>query len=163
MALRDSAGRFVRLQDRDRGYNRLLQTVERLGKEAARRVLVGIQGAEAAAPHHGTELTTAEVGAIHEFGLGNCPERSFLRSTFDVNRDAYLDLLRRMGQQIVKGAMTPAQALELLGQKFVGDIQGRIAEGIDPPLAPSTIAAKGSSTPLIDTGQLRSSITYKVE
>lgn len=31
-----------------------------------------------------------------------------------------------------------------------------------PPNAPSTIKAKGSSTPLIDTGALRASITYVV-
>ena len=31
-----------------------------------------------------------------------------------------------------------------------------------PPLAESTIRRKGSSNPLIDTGQLRSSITWQV-
>ena len=35
--------------------------------------------------------------------------------------------------------------------------------GIAPPLKPATIARKGSSTPLINTGQLRSAITWRVE
>jgi hypothetical protein len=45
----------------------------------------------------------------------------------------------------------------------VGVIKQRIANGIAPPNSPYTIARKGSSKPLIDTGQLRNSITYQVE
>jgi hypothetical protein len=46
-----------------------------------------------------------------------------------------------------------------------GWMKARIAEGIPPPLAEATIARKGGgkTTPLINTGQLRNSIGYKVE
>jgi hypothetical protein len=37
-----------------------------------------------------------------------------------------------------------------------------VRAGIDPGLAASTVAAKGSSTPLIDKGELLSSIDYEV-
>lgn len=109
-------------------------------------------------PHPKAEgLTMAQLGAIHEFGLG-VPERSFLRSFRDQRADdigkVFLLLVQRRGV---------SQAVwELLGQWCVGEIQKRIAAGTPPPNAPSTIARKGSSTPLIDTGQLRSSITYAV-
>ena len=42
-------------------------------------------------------------------------------------------------------------------------MQARIVAGIAPPLAASTLKRKGrKSTPLILTGQLRSSLTYAV-
>ena len=41
--------------------------------------------------------------------------------------------------------------------------EAKIASNIPPALAPETIERKGSSVALIDTGQLRSSITWQVE
>lgn len=103
-------------------------------------------------------ITMGEIAAIHEFGIG-VPERSFLRGYFKESNatvaEAALRLLRSRGA-------TPAM-LETLGTWLVGQIQLRIANRIPPPLAASTIARKGSDVPLIDTGQLRSSIAYKVE
>ena len=64
--------------------------------------------------------------------------------------------------RVIKRELTPEQLADLLGQKYVGQIQARISAGIPPPLAESTIARKGSSVPLIDTGQLRSAVTYEV-
>jgi hypothetical protein len=64
---------------------------------------------------------------------------------------------------VIEGKRTSDQVLEILGQRAVGQIQERIASGIAPANAPSTVAKKGSSTPLIDTGVLRSSITYQVK
>ena len=42
--------------------------------------------------------------------------------------------------------------------------QGALRDGatVGPELAPETIARKKSSKPLIDTGQLRSSVTHRV-
>ena len=65
-------------------------------------------------------------------------------------------------QSVIAGKRTKDEVLELLGQQCVGQIQERISEGIDPPNAPSTIRQKGSSTPLIDTGALRSAVNYRV-
>ena len=42
-------------------------------------------------------------------------------------------------------------------------MQEAISAGIDPPNAESTIKAKGSSTPLVDDGTLRQSITYVID
>jgi hypothetical protein len=63
---------------------------------------------------------------------------------------------------VLLGRLSEDAALGLLGTKAVGEIQKRMARGIKPDNAPSTIAAKGSSTPLIDTGRLRQSVTYAV-
>jgi hypothetical protein len=44
----------------------------------------------------------------------------------------------------------------------VGDIQHEITVLRHPPNAPATIRAKGSSKPLIDTGEMRQSVTYQI-
>ena len=55
-----------------------------------------------------------------------------------------------------------ATALQRIGLWAQSEIQQRISDGIPPQNAPYTINKKGSSTPLVDTGQLRSSISFKV-
>lgn len=155
----------------DRGWEAIKARVQSL-RGAAGVVSVGVQGAQAAANHQGTHLTVAQLATIHEFGkkikhpkLGRTtviPERSFLRATVDQHREAIARRQVLLSQGFVLGKFELKQALELLGQYAVGLIKQRIALGIPPPNRPWTIARKGSSTPLIDTGQLRNSITYQV-
>lgn len=108
-------------------------------------------------------ITVGEIAEIHEFGLG-VPERSWLRSWCDakqemIARDA-ADALR----QVILGKLTRDRALGILCVKWVGDLQEWFSSGnIQPPLNDDTIKRKGSSTPLIDTGQLRSAITAIAE
>ena len=65
---------------------------------------------------------------------------------------------------MILGKQTPAAAYERIGQVVVGLVKKRIAEGIEPGNAPSTLEKKAPKTkPLIDSGQLRSSITHEVK
>lgn len=156
----------------DRGWEGIKQRVNALRGGGA-TVSIGVQGAQGAANHQGTSLTVAQLATIHEFGkvihhpkLGRdtvIPERSFLRATVDQYRDAIARRQVLLTQGYVLGKFDLSGAMELLGQYVVGLIKQRIANGIAPPNSPWTIARKGSSKPLIDTGQLRNSITYKVE
>lgn len=149
----------VRIKDRDRGYRSLVRRLYGLKKP---KLAVGIMQAEGAEDHGG--VTTLQVAQWMEFGTSTVPARSFLRAWFDENRARTQEMLRRILAAVVAGKYTPDQGLELLGAKFVGEIQRRIANRIPPPLKPETIARKGGKdVPLIDTGQLRSSISYKVE
>ena len=112
--------------------------------------------------------SVVEIGAIHEFGAGNVPERSFIRDTVDTYRAKYLKYMgasfRREVMDIAKSKSTPAESITLkrLGLMVEGDMKKRIAQGINPPLKPETIRKKKSSTPLIDTGQLRASIASEI-
>lgn len=143
----------------DRGAT---QAVRRLGSAHGPPTLaVGIQGKKAQEKKPGG-LTIAELGAIHEFGLG-VPERSWLRAWYDENQAEIADDLRKAGRGILLGRFTRERILEILGLKYVGQIQARIARNIPPPLAASTTKKKGSSVALIDTGQLRSAITHLLE
>ena len=149
------------IRDTDKGYAATMRRMGNLAK--SRRVLmVGVMGQEASAVHDGEEkssVTVGEIAAWAELGIGQ-PERSWLRAWFDLHETEIKADLRQVAQGIIEGRYTEETGLELLGQKYVGQIQARIAAGIDPPNAESTVARKKSSTPLIDTGQLRSAVTY---
>jgi len=112
----------------------------------------------------GTALTIGEIAAIHEFGLGSCPRRSFLAGWVDENGDKIRQVVKAGAAALVSGKLSsPLQFLNQVGGWSVGQIQQRMAANIPPPLAPETIKRKGSSVALIDTGQLRSSITYRID
>lgn len=141
----------------DRGATKML----RLWQSKAPSLHVGVIGAEADEIHTDGTATIGEIAAIHEFGLG-VPRRSFLGDFVDANAAA-LSASWSTVQEAGRAAGRPSiTAYERFGAWVVGQIQKRIAAHIPPPLAPSTIEAKGSSTPLIDTGALRGAITYKV-
>lgn len=55
------------------------------------------------------------------------------------------------------------RVLALMGEDIKGALQQSINEFTNPPLAPSTIAQKGFSKPLIDTAHMRNSVNYVVK
>lgn len=140
----------------DRGAARLAVTVQ--ASQARPHVRVGVLEAEGAKQHGADDLTVADVARWAEFGIGQ-PQRSWLRGTVAARRAQIEERMRIESRAVLEGKRTQEQALSRLGVFIVGLIQERIAAGIDPPNAQATIDRKGSSTPLIDTGQLRSSIT----
>jgi hypothetical protein len=151
---------------------RLLDVLRRTGAHVKVGVLEG----------HGTGselreggLTNAQLAAVHEFGSadGKIPERSFIRSTFDANRETYRENLKELLVKVVDGKLTVEKAFSVLGLKIATDIKKRITTGagIPPPNAPSTVARKikkgawnkgggGAPRPLVDTGRLLGAITW---
>lgn len=148
----------VSVKDTDRGYRQMLKLLT----EKDRPILkVGIFGEKAAAGHENSQMTVGDIAAVHEFGLGNCPERSFVRGFCDENESKVVEFTKKECEEAVKsGADNFIKVLNRLGLYCVAGMQKRIADRIPPPLKDSTIQRKGSDVPLINTGQLRSSITY---
>ncbi len=148
---------------KDRGLNTILRN---MGTFDGMQVRVGIQGPEAGAIEHGeSDLSNVELGVIHEFGASGAgiPERSFVRATFDARVRAWTRLLGKVAQKIYDTSPTsPDRLLGIVGEKVRSDIVNMINQGIPPALKPATIARKGSSKPLIDTGQLKGSITWRI-
>lgn len=157
-----SAGGKNSVTDRDRGWKALFARLSRDTK--AMHLTVGIIDSEAdKAAEGGGDLTMSQLGEIHEFGLG-VPRRSFIADWADETKDEKINELRAMVRAHVEGKIPSFEAgLERLGNLYVAQIQKRIASNIPPPLSPITIARKGSSVALVDTGQLKSAITYRVE
>lgn len=142
--------------DQDKGWKALRK---RLGDALGLSVTVGVHAPEGAKLDG--KLTVAELATIQEYGLG-VPERSFIRAWADDMRAENDIALRKIAQAIIKGKYDGRTGLDRFGLLCVGQIQTRISNGIPPANAPSTIKRKGSSTPLIDDGQLRSAIRHQV-
>lgn len=109
------------------------------------------------------QTSNVEIGLIHEFGAPDAgiPERSFLRSTFDTR----MPELKRLSNTLAKNVYdegSASDALGLMGAFLSAEVKKTIVNHIPPPLAQATIDRKGSSTPLVDTGQLINSITWVV-
>ncbi len=90
------------------------------------------------------------------------PERPYFRSTLHEKRKEIISLQKKLLRQIVKCEMKSEEALGLLGEFMADAIKQKMVALKSPPNAPITILIKGSSNPLIDTGQTRNSITYAV-
>lgn len=141
---------------RDRGYAKVIATIRDV---ATGHVTVGVHG-DAGDEQDGTPL--AVVAAANEFGTETIPARSFIRSTIDESKEEIRSVQRRALTAVVLGRITPARGLGIIGQLVQSKIQAKIASNIPPPNAPATIAKKGSSRTLIDSGNLRQAITYTV-
>jgi len=115
-----------------------------------------------AGKHISGDITVAGIGYAHEYGTATLPERSFMRSTIHAKKKDIIALQKKLFKQILKGSMKIETGLGLLGEFMSDAITQKIVSITSPPNTPETIEAKGSSNPLIDTGQLKNSITYEV-
>lgn len=90
------------------------------------------------------------------------PERSYIRGGFDDRQPKIEQRAITLLKRVLMFKISPKEYHELLGEYTVGQIKDYMTKLKDPPNSPVTTKNKGSSNPLIDTGRLRSSITYKV-
>lgn len=138
------------VQDVDLGYEDLLREI--VGANGA-AIEVGIRGGE-----------VAQYAAVNEFGSsdGHVPERSFLRSTIDENKAKYAGLMQEaLGKILFRGGKAK-KVYAKVGRQVVFDIQRKISSRVPPPNAPATLAKKRGTTPLINTGDLHTSIRAEV-
>jgi hypothetical protein len=152
-----------------RGFARIVKDLNpRLVEELRNRLGQTNQVVKVGLPTNVTEEETgvslALVGAVHEFGSPkmHIPERPWLRPAVRLARNELNRLNRINFVKMIKGQITSTQALEQLGAMAVGKVQDYIVNGEFAPLSEATVAAKGSSKPLIDTGQMRQNVMYEL-
>lgn len=116
------------------------------------------------------QVTEAMRGYLHSIGIHlkdetnkiNIPERSFMRSGFDSRKRK----IQKQGEKLLTDVLTmktrAKPAMKALGLVISTQIQEYLTSLSSPPNHPATVQNKGSSNPLIDSGQLRESITYKI-
>lgn len=114
---------------------------------------------------HGGGISMSLLANIHTYGSFSrgIPARPFLQPALQENQDKYIKYLKSQTMPLLFGRAKQARVLGLLGEMATADVKKYFTSGRFAPLAASTIKAKGSSRPLIDTGQLRQSITYSIE
>lgn len=104
--------------------------------------------------------TVAEIAWWNEFGTKRNPARPFLRPAIRENKLAISRLIKKLYKLVIENKIEPRRAEKLLALKVQTLIQKKITTLQSPPNAPMTVERKGSSSPLIDTGQLRQSISW---
>jgi hypothetical protein len=160
-----------KLTVKDKGFKRVIA----VGKELAGRrphVRVGFfHETETRSPTRSTTsavnpkqenlLTNIELAVILNYGSEHIPPRRFFQNAIRRRRKAWRIALGRLGRAHLKGEGSIVSALEALGEKAVAHVQTAIRT-IGVPDAPSTLAEKRGSRPLIDSKQLIESIRSKV-
>lgn len=136
---------------------------------ATHEALVGIpeENSQRGTDDGGSVLTNAQLMYIHENGspANNIPPRPVIQMGLmeEETMSRIKEYLGDGSKKALKGDVAGAQKdWERAGMVGVNSVMEKFTDGSLAPNAPSTIARKGSSTPLIDTGALRQSITYVV-
>ena len=136
-------------------------------------VLIGIPAdAPARTPEPGEPAppSNALIGYKMETGDPemNLPARPFLVPGVEAIKDKAIARMKKAGEDALKGDLGKVdQALHAVGLMGQSSVQAKITDGPFAPLAPRTLAqrrARGRTgdRPLIDTGQLRRSVTYVI-
>jgi phage gpG-like protein len=141
-------------------------------KLQAQAVYVGIPGKTAARENDAPENpdNNAEIGARMEFGspAANIPARPFLVPGVKAANRRAVKQLRKCADAALAGHHHEVERhLNEAGLIAAAEVKETITEGIPPELAKATIAARRARgrtgmTPLLDTGQLRNSVTYVI-
>ena len=93
------------------------------------------------------------------------PPRPALRVGFmlPIQRGLYDSYFIDSIQRIAEGKSTFLKEYQKIGKMASADLKEVIEDWNSPPNAPLTVELKGFNNPLIETGKLHDSITYKVE
>lgn len=137
---------------------------------ATRDVLVGIPSDGTDRRETGAAMDNATLGYIHEFGApnANIPARPFLIPGVKSVSGKTADRMgRAMNAALVGETGECDKQMHAAGLIAQNAVRGLINSGIAPALTEATLAARRArgrtgEVSLIDTGQLRNSITYVV-
>lgn len=136
--------------DKDLGLNRFIAQLQ-VAKRA--EVVIGLQEGDT---NGGKSI--AEYGAYNEYGTGDIPERSFMRTSFDENSRRISQDISAQYDLVKQGKALVHHALRWVALRHIVDIKQKINSNIQPANSPKTIARKGSSATLIDTGAMRDAV-----
>lgn len=149
------------------GYDKLTPEGKKfyaeLDKLKQNEVFIGYQsGHDKHTDEEGNTVDMAQIAMFNELGTSTSPPRPFLRMTVDENQQKINAMCEQQAKNIAKGG-TAEKSLKELGAFGVSLVQEKIGNGSFTPNAPSTVKAKGSDKPLIDTGQMRQSVHYVIK
>jgi hypothetical protein len=140
------------------GVQGLLERIAALGDP---KVYIGIPSSTNARQGASNNATIA---AVHEMGAPSrgIPARPFLIPTMQNNAEKYTNLMAQGFRNALQDKEKSAEVYEKIGLVASSDVKDYIVSGQFVPLKESTIDRKGSSKPLLDTGEMRNSISYEV-
>lgn len=89
------------------------------------------------------------------------PERAFLRTGYDQNCGEVAKKAAKMGADVVAGKMTARGCCQAVGMELASKIKDH-ARGMPPGNHSFTVANKGSSTSLVDSGDMIGGISWRM-
>ena len=150
------------IKDTDKGFKALR---DELDEFKGMKIQVGVLGKKASTPVGDT--TVGAVAGFMEFGTSSIPARPFVRQMADSKRQEIGRITEIEMRALGRG---DGRRRARASAKRIGALQARLlrttireASQWAAPLDESTIRAKGSSRPLIDTGTLVNSVSFRVE
>lgn len=144
------------------------------GKKVSVGVLGGGENAWLASIHeYGCKIQVTDKmrAYLHSTGLHlkpttthiTIPERAFLRNGYDESKDDVISKAEGVIGDVIGGSMSSSQFFEMIGLLMKSRIQDYARDLDSPPNHPYTIEKKGSSNPLVSSGDMIGAIDYKVE
>lgn len=152
----------VKPEDMLKDTTALLNAIESAKKQA---VFVGLPKEKAGGQIYGDGQSIMTIGAVHEYGGGNNPVRSFLRLPFKQKEAEIGGALLQQFQAVAEGRRDVFTALSRVGIAAVNIVKEAFRTGGFgqwPKLTDATVERKGHDDILEDTRVLRNSITWAV-
>jgi len=162
------------------GGDKMEQFLQELSEKISTGAVLSVGFPEGATEEDGTP--TAMAAAMNEFGhtvevkhphteMANGQMVEVMGTYFQAPRPFFRNMINKgskhwgpdLGKLLVACHYDAHMALDQLGHEMVGELVESINELWTPPLAPSTIAAKGFDKPLINKGDMWKSATHFVE
>lgn len=141
------------------GLKGFLERFREIGKP---KVYIGVPASKNGMHEGGINMAT--LLALHVLGAPSrgIPQRDPLRPPLINNAQRYTDLMAQGIKNALANSTDPNVVYEKIGIVASNDVKDYFVSGSFKPLDQKTIDRKGSSKPLVDTGELRSSITYEI-
>lgn len=126
---------------------------EKLKKLVSQQIVVGVW-----------KEGPAEYALYNEYGTAYIPARPFFRTatSFDESRNIIANYSREAIESLISGSLTVEQAQAKIGLYLKGRVINSIRNGGWVINSQATIDRKGNKPPLIDSGDLISSIEWEV-
>lgn len=143
--------------DRDLGFNRIMRDLQKLdGMEVVAGMLKDSGKASNGASY-------VDIATWNEYGTRRIPSRPFIRISADTNRQAWAKMAQQCVNDVIDGD-SPAEAAKVVGHRMVEDIRKVFGDTSKLKAnAPSTIKKKGRNEPLVDSGEMRKRVNFRVE
>lgn len=164
-------GMNVHYKSKD-GFPEMVKRLQAINGEAVEvGVLKGESAWLASIHEYGCDIPVTDKMRAYLHGQGlhlkdstthiHIPERSFLRTGYDENRDDVMKKAQQMLADVAEGRMSADAVFKGVGLELSSKIKDYARDLAAPANHPFTVEQKGSSNPLVDTGDMIGGITWR--
>lgn len=151
----------------EKNPNAFKKFFEKIQKVSKKGVVAGFPKGQLNTPHYEPDkpgekgLSIIDVAIRNNFGIG-VPQRDFMTPASKKWQKFFNESLDKLRNELEKEEVDIDKFLNIMGQKGADIISQEIIALKTPPNSPITIARKGSSNPLVDSGDMSRSTTWQI-